>query len=179
MIETTRLRLIPATIELVEAEIAGMEGLARSLGARVPENWPPDLLVDALPFFQEQLERHPELAGWLSWYWVRWGEEQVLVGCGGFKGAPRPDGLVEIGYSVLPQFQGLGYATEGVGGLVDWAFQTAEVARIIAETMPGNMASLRLLEKLGFHPAGAGSEPGMVRWEVPGRGSAQPNPLDD
>ena len=168
MIETARLTLIAATAPLLQAEIADRGCFARTLGARVPENWPPELLVDALPFFQEQLDRHPELVGWLSWYWVRRGEERVVVGCGGFKGTPRPDGGLEIGYSVLPQFQGCGYATEAVGGLVDWAFQTAEVACIIAETMPGNAASVRLLEKLGFHPAGAGAEPGTVRWELPG-----------
>jgi RimJ/RimL family protein N-acetyltransferase len=167
MIETPRLRLIPATAALVEAEIANLEGFARSLDARVPDNWPPALMFGALPFFRQQLTRHPELVGWLSWYWVRQGEEELLVGCGGFKGAPRPEGTVEVGYSVLPQFQRRGYATEAVGGLLQWAFQTPKVACTRAETFPTNVASIRVLEKLGFRPAGPGSEPGTIRWELP------------
>ncbi len=166
MIETERLSLIPATAALVAAEMAGPVELARLLSVRVPENWPPELMRDALPFFQEQLARHPDLVGWLSWYWVRREAEALLIGCGGFKGAPRPEGTAEIGYSVLPQFQGQNYATEAVGGLVSWAFRRKEVTCILAETMPENAASQRVLEKLRFRSAGLGSEPGIVRWKL-------------
>ncbi len=67
---TPRLELVPATAGLVQAEIEGPRRLRRLLGARVPEAWPPEDLVDALPVFQERLERQPELVGWFSWYWV-------------------------------------------------------------------------------------------------------------
>ncbi|MER3514457.1 MAG: hypothetical protein C4310_08775 [Chloroflexota bacterium] len=60
-------------------------------------------------------------------------ELPVLVGSGGFKGPPHA-GAVEIGYSVLPQYQGKGYATEMVAGLVRRALKHAEVDRIVAET---------------------------------------------
>jgi len=166
-LSTTRLELIPATAPLVRAEMGQADLFSKLLGAEIPENWPPELLVDVLPFFLEQLERHPEQTGWLSWYWVLRGDaEAVLVGSGGFKGCPQPDGTIEVGYSVLPQYQGYGYATEAVSGLLSWAFAHAEVSRVIAETLPDNERSIRLLERLNFLCTGQGSEPGLIHFEL-------------
>ena len=163
-INTPRLKLIPATSSLGQGAI-----FFQLLGAQIPENWPPKLIVDALPHFLEQLEQNPELVGWLSWYWIlmrKAGEESVLIGSGGFKDRPQPDGTVEVGYSVLPQHQGCGYASEAVGGLLYWVFAHGEVARIIARTLPQNRPSIRVLVKLGFDFVGQGSEPGTIRFAL-------------
>jgi GNAT superfamily N-acetyltransferase len=45
---------------------------------------------------------------------------------------PPQDETSEIGYSVLPQFQGRGYATEMVGVLVKWAMGRPGVTRVAA-----------------------------------------------
>jgi len=166
-LNTARLELIPATAPLVRAELGQADLFSKLLRAEIPANWPPELLVDALPFFLEQLEQHPDQTGWLSWYWVlRGGPEPILVGSGGFKGCPKPDGTIEVGYSVLPQYQGYGYATEAVSGLLSWAFAHAEVSQVIAETLPDNERSVRVLEKLGFLCTGQGSEPNLTRFEL-------------
>jgi ribosomal-protein-alanine N-acetyltransferase len=169
LIYTPRLKLIPATSTLVQAELGEQEFFCQLLGAQIPENWPPELIVDALPHFLEQLEQNPELVGWLSWYWIlmgKAGEESVLIGSGGFKDRPQPDGTVEVGYSVLPQHQGCGYASEAVGGLLSWVFAHGEVTRVIAETLPENRPSIRVLVKLGFDFVGQDSEPGAFRFEL-------------
>ena len=168
-INTPRLKLIPATSSLVQAELGGQAIFFQLLGAQIPENWPPDFIVDALPHFLKQLEQNPELVGWLSWYWIlmgKAGKESVLIGSGGFKDRPQPDGTVEVGYSVLPQHQGYGYASEAVGGLLCWVFAHGEIARVIAETLPENRPSIRVLGKLGFDFAEQGSEPGTIRFEL-------------
>lgn len=166
---TPRLTLISATAALVQAEIGPQDLLSQALGIKVPENWPPELLVDALPFFLEQLKQDPTLVGWLSWYWVlrrEATEEALLIGSGGFTGKPQPDGTIEIGYSILPQYQGRGYATEAVAGLLAWVFSYSEVTRAIAETSLENRASIRVLAKLGFDYTGQGSEAGTVCFEL-------------
>lgn len=167
---TPRLTLIPATAALVQAEIGPQDLFSQALGAKVPENWPPELLVDVLPFFLEQLKQDPTLVGWLSWYWVlrrEATEKALLIGSGGFKGQPQPDGAIEIGYSILPQYQGRGYATEAVAGLLAWVFSYSEVTRVIAEAPQENRASIRVVAKLGFDYTGQGSEAGSVRFELP------------
>jgi len=157
-IATERLELVPATEALVRAEIDSAEDFARRLGARVPTGWPPETVADALPYFLERLRARPEEAGWWNWYAVVRGErdgDRELVGSGGFQGPPA-DGTVEIGYSVLPEFRGKGYATEIVGGLVTWARSQPGVRDITARTEGENPASARVLLKAGFAPQGEG-----------------------
>ena len=152
MIETARLKLVPATLALARAEIDDRTEFAHLLGASVPDNWPPEVLADTLGFFLACMEAAPDRIGWFGWYALAaddGGGRPILVASGGFKGPPQ-NGAVEIGYSVLPQFQGRGFATEMVGGLVRWATGQPEVSLIVAETEWANPASVRVLEKVGF-----------------------------
>jgi RimJ/RimL family protein N-acetyltransferase len=170
MIETARLKLLPATVALARAEIGDRGAFARLLEAPVPDNWPPETLADALPLFLGWLEAAPDRVGWFGWYALATGEgaaAPILVASGGFKGPPQ-DGTAKVGYSVLPQFQGRGYATEMIGGLVRWALGQPGVARVVAETEWANPASVRVLSKVGFVPAGSATEPGGARFEFPG-----------
>ena len=167
-LRTTRLRLVPATAALVGAEIGDPAAFAQALDAAVPANWPPDELADALPFFLQQLTDHPECTGWLAWYGILRGDTSnapaILIASGGFLGPPVAE-TVEIGYSVLPQYQRWGYATEMMSALTDWASTQTGVQHLLAETTTDNVASLRVLEKLGFAPVGAGRDAGSIRFE--------------
>jgi RimJ/RimL family protein N-acetyltransferase len=168
IIGTHRLRLVPATVAHVRAEIGDRGEFARLLDASVPGNWPPESTVDALPLFLEWLEAAPESVGWFGWYALRHADgadQAVLVGGGGFLGPPR-EGQVNFGYSVLPQFQGAGFATEMAGALVQWAWQQRVATRIVAETEWANPASVRVLSKLGFVETGASTEPGGALFEL-------------
>ena len=133
----------------------------------MPDNWPPETVTDALPLFLAWLEEAPDCVGWFGWYAIAAGKgaaAPVLVGGGGFLG-PTRDGVAQIGYSVLPQFQRQGYATEMVRGLLNWAVGQPGVTRIVAETEWTNPASVRVLEKTGFVPSGPAAEPGGTRFE--------------
>ena len=59
-------------------------------------------------------------------------------------------GVAEIGYGILEEYQGQGYATEAVKAALRWAFQNPNVTAIEAETDADNAASKRVLEKCGF-----------------------------
>jgi RimJ/RimL family protein N-acetyltransferase len=74
----------------------------------------------------------------------------LAVGDAGFHGPPGDDGEVEVGYALVPGARGAGLATESVGLLVEWAFAQPGVRRVSARVEPGNGASVRLLERLGF-----------------------------
>jgi len=166
-LETPRFLLVPATAELVAQEIAGSEALGKALSADVPTDWPPEETVDALPWFLSRLKSDPGLSGWLNWYGLYRDDTSrrpVLVGSAGFFGPPE-DGSVEIGYSVLPSFQGRGFATEIVTGLVTWALSQPAVECVAAESSSENHASLRVLRKIGFTPVGAGRDEGCLRFE--------------
>ncbi len=173
-ITTERLELVPATLDLLAADLASKEELGRALGAAVPDSWPPELYDEnAVVFVIDRLRDDPGVAGW----WMRYvvlrggGGLRVLIGSCGYKGPPDGDGTVELGYGIVAEHQRRGYATEATRGLVDHAFSHADVRRVIAETLPGHVASIGVLEKCGFRLLGEGSEPGVIRYGLdrPGR----------
>ena len=55
----------------------------------------------------------------------------------------------EIGYTLRPEHQGKGFATEVVGAVVARLFAEG-VERITSSLAPENVASVRVLEKTGF-----------------------------
>jgi len=166
IIQTTdRLRLVAGTKALAAAEIGDRAKFAKLLGVLVPDTWPPDSLRDVLGYIYGLYKEHPEWEGWLAWYAVRIdNDDPVLCGSVGFKGPPDEQGIVEIGYSVLPEFQGHGLATEMVAAIVKWAKRQPQVKRVEAETNIDNKPSIRVLEKNNFSYIGVGIEPCTIRF---------------
>ena len=62
----------------------------------------------------------------------------------------REPGAGEVGYTLLAEFRGRGYATEAVSALLDEAFTIARLQRVCAYCVPQNLASIAVLERLGF-----------------------------
>jgi RimJ/RimL family protein N-acetyltransferase len=82
----------------------------------------------------------------------------------GYLGPPA-DGVVEIGYSVVPEARGRGLATEIVQALAVRALAVDGVRKVIAHTLESNTTSQGVLRRAGFNAAGQGAEPGMLRFE--------------
>lgn len=163
---TPRLELVLGTASVLRADLEGPDALGEALGAAVPvAGWPPGEWDEpAVRWMLGQVESGISPGDWGAWYYLR-REDRLLVGAGGYKGAPDDDGTVEIGYSVVESVQRRGYATEAALGLVVRAFADPSVRRVTAETFPHLVASLGVLRKLGFTPAEAASEEGAVRLE--------------
>jgi aminoglycoside 6'-N-acetyltransferase len=60
----------------------------------------------------------------------------------------------ELGFTLAPAYQGQGYATEAVRGLLNHLFVERELHRVSAECDARNTASARLLERAGFTQEG-------------------------
>lgn len=167
-IRTDRLDLIAATLDHLNAELSSVASLEASLGVGIPEGWPPgEYDSSAMEFFRDRLMSDSSGLGWYSWYAVLRASDagpSILIGAGGYLGPPANDGDIEIGYSIVPRFEGQGFATELVRALVDHAFASGTVRRVLAHANPANSSSMRVLEKNGFHMAGGVNEAGLVEW---------------
>lgn len=165
-LSTERLDLVACTPGIVEADLRGdHEALGALLAARVPGRWPPDLWTDAaLNHLLAWMASDPDAHGWGAWYVVR-REGTLLIGAVGLKGRPK-DGTAEIGYTLVAEAHGKGYATEAAHALVDWAFAHPEVRRVCAQARPGHLPSLRVMERLGFSYSGPGSEGDTVCYDL-------------
>jgi [ribosomal protein S5]-alanine N-acetyltransferase len=171
IIESKHLTLIAATLEHVRTELEAPEKLSGLLNAVISKAWPTgEYDRDAMEFFRACFEQGGEtVAGWYGWYAVRAADAaspRALVGAGGYFGPADSEGTVEVGYSVLPEWQRRGYASEMVGSLVAHAFTFPSTKRIIAHTTAANPASIAVLSRCGFESAGVGRE-GALRFERP------------
>ncbi len=65
----------------------------------------------------------------------------------------------ELGYWIGRPYWGRGYATAAARAAIDLAFRDLRVERLTAMCLETNAASWRILEKVGFHFTGFGSNP--------------------
>lgn len=169
MIESRRLILLPASETHLRGELAGRDAFADAIGVAVPASWPPDLYDEhAVRYTLRLMADHPGSSAWGSYYVVRKaaaGTPATVVGVGGFKGGPDADGAVEIGYSIVPEFQRQGLATEAVQRWVAFALASPDVRVVVAQTLPHLVPSIGVLVKAGFQFAGAGQDPGVPQDE--------------
>ena len=104
-------------------------------------------------FLREELAlmatRSPGEPGWVQLS-VELREDGRLVGDVGMSPADGEPGVLKVGYTVAPEHQGAGYATEAVRALIAYGFSTlgAEVVRVYADA--DNLASIRVAEKSGM-----------------------------
>ena len=162
-ITTPRLRLVTITHEFMNLESSGQqEALGRMVGAAVPAAWPPqDWEPHVFEFLRKQYSDSPHTLGWARYVVTL--ESPTFIGTVG--AFPHTAQLVEVGYGILPAWQKQGLATEATLALLAKLFREPGVTSAIAHTFPTLPASIRVLEKCGFHPAGPGEEPGTLRFE--------------
>jgi ribosomal-protein-alanine N-acetyltransferase len=165
VILTPRLELRAGTRESYSIPYADRDSLARVLGVNVPGNWPVENYDgDPLVWCIKRLDEDPGSAPWLLRYFIE-RESNTLIGFGG-GGEMADEGSWIIGYSVLPQFRRVGYASEAVKALIEAAFAHPHIERLVAETYPELVASIGVLEKNGFKFIGNGSAERVIRYEL-------------
>jgi len=158
-LQTDRLELRPLPPAVAAALPGDRSGAEVLLGATLPADWPQDDLLDVLPLQARSEGRAADCGIWVLIEQAT----QTVVGDAGFKGPPA-DGVVEIGYSVIPDRRRRGYASEAAGALVDWARSQDDVETVIAACDRENVASIRTLERLGF--ARSGMDGHEIRWRL-------------
>jgi ribosomal-protein-alanine N-acetyltransferase len=65
-----------------------------------------------------------------------------------------------LGYGAFVPYAGCGYLSEGVGLAVRYGFEKLGLHRLEADIQPGNVASLKLVRRLGFRREGY--SPGLI-----------------
>jgi len=85
----------------------------------------------------------------------------ALVGRCGYS-LYEPTGEPELGYSLFPEFWGNGYAHEAALGQRDWIFRETDVPHFIGLADVRNVASLRVLERIGMVPTEVKVEQGQM-----------------
>ena len=172
-----QLCFVDATLPLIDAALAETSRLAALLQAEIADDW--TVFPDALPALREMIGGQPEGHAWGTILFLL-REPRTLVGMGGYKGAPSPEGVVEIGYAIAPAFRRRGLATEAARWMVERAFAEPRVLAVDAHTLAEESHSTRVLGALGMVRIGEPVDPDegpLWHWrlERPGhRGAGAP-----
>jgi RimJ/RimL family protein N-acetyltransferase len=168
-LSTERLELFPLDVRALDAWVAADVQLLRQLtGVRFQPVAPP-LLDEALCKLRDMVAGAGD-----AWYWAVWAfalrESGVVVGAGGCGAGPDAQGVVVFGYSVYPEHQRRGFATEASRALVDWYFSDPRVRLVRATVPPDHTPSVRVVEKCGLVRVGGDRDPQVGPVDVFERG---------
>jgi RimJ/RimL family protein N-acetyltransferase len=143
---TPRLRLRRSVPEDAET----ISGYRSDPAVRRYQGWGDTGPDDVRATIEEMTARLPgEPGGWVQ-LTVEDRETGRLVGDVGMSPADHHPGVIKIGYTIAPEFQGSGYATEAVGALIDYAFDVLGVDIVRAYASAENTPSIRVAEKAGL-----------------------------
>src|SRR4051794_25528987 len=139
------------------AAYRGLEEVARYQDWRMPYG-----LADA----ERDLAAQAELSDITPGTWVQIAIEVDGAVVGDVAvGLPGEARIAYLGYTVAPQHQGHGYASEAAASIVDAIFDETDIHRIIATLDPHNFASMRVIEPLGFGQEAVARAAELVRGE--------------
>lgn len=116
---------------------------------------------DVMRFIREPQTDPSEAESWIDLVSSRWPDEKIgfcaviekssarFVGwCGLWR--LKETNEVEIGYALIKDFRGLGYAAEAAEAVLKYGFETLKLKEIVAVARPENRASWRVMERLGM-----------------------------
>lgn len=90
---------------------------------------------------------HWQMLGY-GYYAVEEKGSGLLIGRVGYTNHPGWPAF-ELGWTIIPEYQGRGYATEAARMLLDYAFTTLDRPHVVSLIHPDNAPSRRVAEKLG------------------------------
>ncbi|MGC3970757.1 MAG: GNAT family N-acetyltransferase [Pirellulales bacterium] len=96
----------------------------------------------------QKLVDHQQRFGFSLWVVEDRATGEILGDCGLKQLADGPE--IEVGYRFARAHWGRGYATEGAAASVDYGFRTLGLSRITAVVEPTNLASCKVIEKIGL-----------------------------
>ena len=109
-------------------------------------------IQDAEKYIQVKMLPQLNTLGYSS-YSIITKADGAKIGTCGLYNRDGVDGI-DIGFGLLPQYEGLGYAYESAHRVLKAAFEEFEIEEIKAITSKENISSQRLLEKLGLEMIG-------------------------
>lgn len=107
---------------------------------------------DALKYMKERMDADLSKKGFVNYVMIQ-KETNENVGTCSLHNREGVDGL-DIGYALLPTYEGYGYASEGAQAMINLAFNKHDLDSVNAITDDVNLGSHKVLEKLGFEMKG-------------------------
>lgn len=122
---------------------------------------------DIMRFIRQPQTNRSEAENWVELISSRWRDEKIgfsaliektsnrFIGwCGLWR--LKETNEIEVGYAIIKEFWGKGYAVEASEAFLEYGFETLNLEKIVAVANPENRNSWRVMEKLGMTRDGIG-----------------------
>jgi RimJ/RimL family protein N-acetyltransferase len=128
------------------------------------QNFHPMTEVDAAAFIEATAA---DLDAPDTWYQlgIFLADERYLIGDVGIHFPAVTEDPVELGCTLSPDYQGRGYATEGLTAVIDYLFKSLGKTRVVFSLDPRNSPSRKLAERLGMRQASFSEKSILIRGE--------------
>lgn len=114
------------------------------------QSFEPGSLADVGDFIRGLQENEFDTAGTWFQFAIRLNDSGVLIGDIGVHFMADDPRQVEIGFTIAPTYQGQGFGTEVVTGLLRYLLVTVRKHRAFASVDPRNGPSVALLKRVGM-----------------------------
>lgn len=117
--------------------------------------------ADLMRYIREPQTNRAEAESWVNLVSSRWETEKIGFCAvvekfsGAFAGwcglwRLKETGETEVGYALVKEFRGKGYASEASEAFLKYGFEELNLKEIVAVARPENRASRRVMERLGM-----------------------------
>ena len=133
---------------------------AKDLAAALSNKKVQDNLRDGLPYPYTEQDGKEFISAMLSadknetFAFAIMVDDKVVGSIGIFRQGNIHSQTAELGYYIAEEYWGKGIMTEAVKQICEYVFAKSDIIRIYAEPFANNIASCRVLEKVGFQYEG-------------------------
>jgi Acetyltransferases, including N-acetylases of ribosomal proteins len=145
-LETPRLRLEPYNdshfegLRVMESDPLVMRYISNGIAKTPEETW------EGIRRVKARWEQYG-----FSWWAIKETSSGAIVGAACLQHLANVDGApLEIGWRLVPEHNGKGYATEAAKAIIDFAAERAGATYLVAVADPENIPSQRVMQRLGM-----------------------------
>jgi ribosomal-protein-alanine N-acetyltransferase len=155
LLESGRLKLLPLNYEQLLLQKNSPNYLAETLGLQMPALNAPVSFLHGLEQARDNCwlpdtQAYPDLYQWYTNWQIVLKSTNTVIGSIAFGGYPDDYGQTTVGYVIDTLHNGNGYATEALYALCYWGFCFSTLKVVTADTELTNLASQKVLTKVGF-----------------------------
>lgn len=125
----------------------------------------PDASAEDTEVYLDKMDRGIDADRWIIWA-IEHRPTKKVIGSASIWNLDGVRSCGELGYGIIPDFQGKGYMQEALSRVVDYAFHTMGLRAVEAFTEESHLRSRRLLEKAGFVEVDIVDDPGFYSERV-------------
>ncbi len=153
MITTERLKLVPPSLALQPQMLNAILSSQNELGEYLP--WVPHALTEqaSIEDTEKAIRNFDKFEEELRFSIIH-SQSEELIGAIGLIIRDKSVPFFEIGYWLRTESTGLGYVTEAVKGLEQYAFDHLKANRVEIRAAEGNAKSRNIAERCGYHLEG-------------------------